>query len=205
MDVTSVYFPEGDIGGIEYDNGYHHLTRIDFHSGSEHTFKGVHLPLEIQLTHQKKNSDSKIIVSILAEAPDELKPEEPAPALLERRAHTAHTRNAHGTHKRQVPDGFHFNEPPNPNEDNIERDLGLSEADEDGMAEVVLGPRPDAHEMVREDMAEISFVKKLDMGANWTADHPDFDVQSAPSNLRKSKIRPATVGPFGLVGSSSNR
>ena len=38
MDVTSVFPPQGDIGGIQYDNGYHHLTRIDFHSGSERVF-----------------------------------------------------------------------------------------------------------------------------------------------------------------------
>lgn len=76
-----------DLGGIIYEGAYHALTRIDFHSGSEHTFKGQHLPLEIQFTLQKKNSPSIVIVCVLVEAPDRIETTTGAPpALLQERA-----------------------------------------------------------------------------------------------------------------------
>merc|ERR1719335_1196732 len=50
MDAKPLYSaPDRDMGGILFDNGYHYLDRIDFHSQSEHMFQGKHLPLEIQL------------------------------------------------------------------------------------------------------------------------------------------------------------
>lgn len=190
-----------DVGGIVYDNGYHHLTRIDFHSGSEHTLKGRHLPLEMQLTHEKAKSKSKIIVSILIDCPDELKP---TPALfLEKSAHVQKRRSHHKgrNHHRNGPiqPGITVPDPPNPNLDPLEQALDLTEADVDGMAEVALGPRVNPDEIKREDMDEVSIFQHLDQGVNWTYSHDE--TQSNPS-LRKPKVVPATSGPFGLAASS---
>jgi len=224
MDVKPLYSqPDRDMGGIQFDNGYHYLDRIDFHSQSDHTFKGKHLPLEIQLTHRKKNSNSRIIVAILVSAPDEdqLKP----PELLQkdsalrkandkgkhghRRGKHGHQKGRHGRartgkhgHRRmrgsQEPDkGMVFDEPEDPEQDEMEKDLGITEADEDGMAEVVLGPRKSNRMILKEDFEEIDEYKDWDLGVNYTIDHPDMQMPS--SGRSTPKILPASVGPYGLA------
>jgi carbonic anhydrase len=62
------HLSEEEVGGIRFDNGFHKLERVDFHARSEHTFKGRHLPLEVQLTHKMPQGKSKIIVSVLVDA-----------------------------------------------------------------------------------------------------------------------------------------
>lgn len=209
--------PDRDMGGIKFDNGYHHLDRIDFHSQSEHMFKGKHLPLEIQLTHRKKNSNSKIIVSILVTAPDEdqLKPKEllQKGAFLRRSNHAkrkaSHKKGQHRHRKMRghdAPDkGLVFDSPDDPNEDEMEKDLHITEADEDGMAEVVLGPRKSNNDILKEDFEEIHEYQDWDLGVNYTIDHPD--MQMPPSDRSKPKIIPASAGPYGLAvaGKSQKR
>jgi carbonic anhydrase len=209
--------PSRDMGGIKFDNGYHYLDRIEFHSQSDHTFQGKHMPLEIQFTHKKKNSNSKIIVAILVTAPDEdqLKP----PELLEKGSFLKKMKRAterHGhqkgkhTHRnrkhenrrmrgKQEPDneGMVFPEPDDPGEDEMEKDLGITEADEDGMAEVVLGPRKSNKKLLQEDFEEINEYKDWDLGVNYTIDHPDMPMP--PSSRSTPKILPAGVGPYGLA------
>jgi len=178
-------------------------------------FQGKHLPLEIQLTHKKKNSDSKIIVSILVSAPDEdqLKP----PELLEKGAFLRRVDHAKGKHGRQkgqhrnrrmrghgAPDkGMVFPEPDDPNEDEMEKELHITEADEDGMAEVVLGPRKSNNDVLKEDFEEIDEYKDWDLGVNYTIDHPD--MQMPPSNRSTPKILPASAGPYGLAVAGKGR
>merc|ERR1719161_697362 len=84
----------------------------------------------------------------------------------------------------------------------MEENLGLTEADEDGMAEVVLGPRESGRKIWKEDMEEIDEYKDWDLGVNYTIDHPDFQM---PSNRNKPKILPASMGPHGLVATAKRR
>jgi carbonic anhydrase len=51
-------------GGMTYEENWYNLMNINFHSLSEHTFKGVHYPLEMHLVHKKYNSDDLIIVAV---------------------------------------------------------------------------------------------------------------------------------------------
>lgn len=230
MDAKPFYTaPDKDMGGIKYDSGYHYLDRIDFHSQSDHTFQGKHMPLEIQLLHKKANSDSKIIVSILVSAPDEdqLQP----PELLEKGSFLKKSKHAKGKHghrnghrrgkhghrrmrgKARDPDdpyeydekkGIVLPEPEDPEEDEMEKELGITEADEDGMAEVALGPRQSGREIWKEDMEEIKEYKDWDLGVNYTIDHPEWtnvlpDSQMPPSKSSKPKILPANAGPYNLA------
>jgi len=222
VDAKPLYSqPDHDMGGIKFDNGYHYLDKIEFHSQSDHTFGGKHLPLEIQMTHKKKNSDSKIIVSILVTAPDEdqLKPPEEfleKNSFLRKMKHATgrhgHQKGKHGHRKgkqghrrmrgNQEPEdpdagGMVFDSPDDPDEDVMEKDLHITEADEDGMAEVVLGPRKSNKKLLQEDFDEIDEYKEWDEGVNYTIDHPDMPMP--PSNRSTPKILPASVGPYGLA------
>jgi carbonic anhydrase len=205
--------PDRDMGGIAFDNGYHYLDRVDFRSQSDHTFKGKHLPVEIQLTHKKKNSNAKIIVSIMVNAPDEdqLKP----PELLEKGSFLRKSKHAKAKHQHQKgkhqsrirghssPDkGMVFEEPDDPDEDSMEKELGITEAEEDGMAEVALGPRQSGRKIWHEDMEEIAEYKDWDLGVNYTIDHPDW---VPPSNLSTPKILPASAVPYGLAVTGKSR
>lgn len=51
-------------GGMTYEENWYNLMNINFHSLSEHTFKGVHYPLELHMVHKKYDSDDLIIVAV---------------------------------------------------------------------------------------------------------------------------------------------
>jgi carbonic anhydrase len=56
-------------GGITYENAFYNLMNINFHAVSEHTFRGMHKPLEIHLVHKKSDSDALLVVAVPVEAP----------------------------------------------------------------------------------------------------------------------------------------
>merc|ERR1719316_1394862 len=56
-------------GGITYENAFYNLMNINFHSLSEHTFRGMHKPLEIHLVHKKSDSDALLVVAVPVESP----------------------------------------------------------------------------------------------------------------------------------------
>lgn len=211
-----------DIGGIQYDTGYHELIKVDFHSGSEHTFEGRHLPLEIQFTHAKKDSPSRIIVSILVDCPGELKPldppeegEEGAASLLSvksrrHRRGLARRKSAQAPPNGPVQKGYNFDEPQDPNMPALYSETGLTDEDVNGMAYEVIGhPKPPI-DVEREDDFEINYVDALDMGSNWTGTHPEY-LQPPQGALRRpkasaaAKVSAAPAVNFGLAATSSRK
>lgn len=56
-------------GGITYDNAFYNLMNINFHSLSEHTFRGMHKPIEIHLVHKRSDSDALLVVAVPVESP----------------------------------------------------------------------------------------------------------------------------------------
>jgi len=56
-------------GGITYENAFYNLMNINFHALSEHTFRGMHKPLEIHLVHKRSDSDALLVVAIPVESP----------------------------------------------------------------------------------------------------------------------------------------
>lgn len=55
---------ERGYGGVYYENSYWPLLSLELKSFSEHTFKGVHYPLELQMMHQRLGSGAKLIISV---------------------------------------------------------------------------------------------------------------------------------------------
>lgn len=54
------------VGGVAYNNAFYQLVRMDFHVESEHTIRGKHLPMEIQLVHKHSvDPNQQLIISIL--------------------------------------------------------------------------------------------------------------------------------------------
>jgi len=51
-------------GGITYEDNWYNLLNVNFHSLSEHTFGGVHYPLEMHLVHKRWDSDDMVIVAV---------------------------------------------------------------------------------------------------------------------------------------------
>mmetsp|Transcript_24539 Transcript_24539/g.56567 ORF Transcript_24539/g.56567 Transcript_24539/m.56567 type:complete len:467 (+) Transcript_24539:113-1513(+) len=76
-----------DAGGLVLPYGHPQgrsfkLRRIEFHASSEHTLRGVHSPLEVQLVHEAENSryaDGLVTVSILMDGGSTA----PKPAMLQ--------------------------------------------------------------------------------------------------------------------------
>jgi carbonic anhydrase len=64
-------------GGITYDNAWYNLLNVNVHAVSEHTFDGVHHPVEIHLVHKKYDSDALLIVAIPVTS------EKPPPTFLQ--------------------------------------------------------------------------------------------------------------------------
>lgn len=52
----------------------HHYksSSIEIHTPAEHTIDGAHPDLELQIIHEKKNSDQKAVVSILFSLVDDV-------------------------------------------------------------------------------------------------------------------------------------
>jgi carbonic anhydrase len=51
-------------GGMVYEENWYNLMNLNIHALSEHTFKGVHYPLELHLVHKKYDSDDLLIVAV---------------------------------------------------------------------------------------------------------------------------------------------
>lgn len=51
-------------GGLNYEDAWHDLMYVNVHAMSEHTFQGVHHPVEVHLVHKRYDSDALIIVAI---------------------------------------------------------------------------------------------------------------------------------------------
>jgi carbonic anhydrase len=56
-------------GGVTYENAFWNLMNINFHALSEHTFRGMHKPIEIHLVHKRSDSDALLVVAVPVESP----------------------------------------------------------------------------------------------------------------------------------------
>jgi len=67
------FFTNMGYGGITWANGWYNLDRIEFHSYSEHTFMGMHYPLEMHIVHTRDDSQPDgpplMIVAVMFESP----------------------------------------------------------------------------------------------------------------------------------------
>lgn len=211
LDVS--HLKEGDVGGVEYDNGYHRLTRIEFHSGSEHTFKGQHMPIEIQLTHAKKNAKSRVIVSVLVDAEGPMKEEESTflqtrkrnVTLLETRKRKRRSSRRQGDDPMPGYEGLETNDLGNP--DHREAEDVVHTIIDDPMAQEyadeALGKPRDGYEERQEDDQEISEIGSWEKASD---DEPAEPVSSGPAARRTLAaapvIRRADAGPAGLLGAA---
>ncbi|CAD7943645.1 unnamed protein product [Amoebophrya sp. A25] len=60
----SVKFAGIGLGGITFEDGYYNLVSANFHTGSEHTFKGERYPLEVHLVHKRYDSEALIVAAL---------------------------------------------------------------------------------------------------------------------------------------------
>lgn len=51
-------------GGISYEQGWFNLQNVNFHAKSEHTFNGLHMPMELHLVHKQYDGGQLIVVAI---------------------------------------------------------------------------------------------------------------------------------------------
>lgn len=51
-------------GGITYEGGWYNILNINFHAKSEHTYDGMHLPMELHLVHKRYDGPQIIVVAI---------------------------------------------------------------------------------------------------------------------------------------------
>jgi carbonic anhydrase len=51
-------------GGLTFEDNWYNLLNVNFHALSEHTFAGVHYPLEMHFIHKKWDSDDMVIVAV---------------------------------------------------------------------------------------------------------------------------------------------
>lgn len=67
LNILQVPYLDGTLHFRDMAEQTHHYktTMVEFHSPSEHTFDGIQADLEMQIIHEKKNSDQVAIVSIL--------------------------------------------------------------------------------------------------------------------------------------------
>merc|ERR1719456_980384 len=55
-------------GGVTYDNAFYQLMNINLHAQSEHTFRGLHKPVELHMVHKKSDSDALLVVAVPLDA-----------------------------------------------------------------------------------------------------------------------------------------
>lgn len=51
-------------GGITYEGGWYNIVNINFHAKSEHTYDGMHMPMELHLVHKRYDGPQIIVVAI---------------------------------------------------------------------------------------------------------------------------------------------
>jgi carbonic anhydrase len=51
-------------GGITYEGGWYNIININFHAKSEHTYDGMHMPMELHLVHKRYDGPQIIVVAI---------------------------------------------------------------------------------------------------------------------------------------------
>jgi len=71
------------LGGITYEGAWYNLMNINFHAKSEHTFMGIHMPVEVHIVHKKFDSGDVLIVAVPLNAAT-------PPVLLQRSNSSAH-------------------------------------------------------------------------------------------------------------------
>lgn len=69
-------------GGITYEDNWYNLLNVNFHSLSEHTFGGVHHPMEMHFLHKRWDTDDMVNVAV----PLTYSNESQAAALIQARA-----------------------------------------------------------------------------------------------------------------------
>lgn len=72
-------------GGVTYENAWWSLEKVTVHAQSEHTFFGVHKPLELHLVHKKDGEDALLIVAVTVDAAT------PPPSFIQESALTNRT------------------------------------------------------------------------------------------------------------------
>merc|ERR1719217_751557 len=81
--TLSIDFAGLGLGGITYEGAWYNLMNVNIHAKSEHTFMGLHFPVELQIVHKKFDSGDLLIVAVPLNAPI-------PPALLQRSNSSMH-------------------------------------------------------------------------------------------------------------------
>jgi carbonic anhydrase len=55
-------------GGVTYENSWYNLLNVNLHSESEHTFSGVHKPMELHMVHKRYDGDALLVIAVLVDA-----------------------------------------------------------------------------------------------------------------------------------------
>jgi len=62
--TISIDFAGLGMGGITYEGAWYNLMNINVHAKSEHTFMGIHMPVELHIVHKKFDSGDLLIVAV---------------------------------------------------------------------------------------------------------------------------------------------
>jgi carbonic anhydrase len=81
--TLSIDFAGLGMGGITYEGAWYNLMNINIHAKSEHTFMGIHMPVELHVVHKKFDSGDLLIVAVPLNAAT-------PPALLQRSNSSVH-------------------------------------------------------------------------------------------------------------------
>merc|ERR1719217_1399426 len=81
--TISIDFAGLGMGGITYEGSWYNLMNINVHAKSEHTFMGLHMPLEMHIVHKKFDSGDLLIVAVPVNSAT-------PPALLQRSNSSMH-------------------------------------------------------------------------------------------------------------------
>merc|ERR1719217_1935911 len=62
--TLSIDFAGLGLGGITYEGAWYNLMNVNIHAKSEHTFMGLHTPVELHIVHKKFDSGDLLIVAV---------------------------------------------------------------------------------------------------------------------------------------------